>query len=236
MYTISKVLMCFSAILQIPPTHTTMMSTKTFTFLSRLNFPYYERRESHKTQTDSPGGEETYCVLSLHTDSLHHQAMSALRKRYYPPAVYRVSAHISLFRALPGSLLHSIQPDIVAAVACISPFEIRTVGPPIRMGSGGVSVPVTGLAPVEELVKDIQCKWRSVLSHQDRGAFRGHYTLMNKEKASKKVEQCLEDMRQEFPPQGIPGLAIGLSLWRYDNGWWRHKRDFAFSKVEKGNS
>lgn len=219
MYTISKVLKCFSAILQIPPTHTTMMSTKTFTFLSRLNFPYYERRESHKPQTDSSGGEETYYVLSLHTDSLHHHAMSALRKRYYPPAVYRVSAHISLFRALPGSLLHSIQTDIAAAVACIAPFEIRAVGPK-RMGRSGVSVSVTGLE----------------LSHQDRGAFRGHYTLMNKEKDLNKVEQCLENMRREFPPQGIPGLAIGLSLWRYDNGWWRHKRDFAFSKVENSNS
>ncbi|KAI1461505.1 hypothetical protein F4805DRAFT_465123 [Annulohypoxylon moriforme] len=175
----------------------------TSTAPSRSNSPHiYRRCENYKPQSSISEGEET------------------------------LSAHISLFHALPGSSLNSIRSDIAAAVACIKPFQIRAMGPPIRMGRGGVSVSVTGLRPVEELVKDLQAKWRDVLSPQDRRPFCGHYTLMNKEKDPGKVAQCLQDICHELPSEGYLGTAIGLSLWRYDNGWWLHKEDFAFSKVE----
>ncbi|KAI1373937.1 hypothetical protein F4677DRAFT_427665 [Hypoxylon crocopeplum] len=74
-----------------------------------------QRRENHKPRINVPEGEETYYVLTLQTDPAHHKAMCALRERYYPPALLRVSAHISLFRALPGSVLPSLRTDITTA-------------------------------------------------------------------------------------------------------------------------
>lgn len=192
------------------------------------------RQENHRPKTNVSEGEEIYYILSLQTDAAHHQTMCALRERYFPSALLRIAAHISLFRALPGYLLPSIKADIAAAAVHMNPFGIRSVGPPIRMGRGGVGVPVTGLEPVEGMVKDLQGKWHDVLSRQDRSAFRGHYTLMNKEDDPKKVAQCLEEARRELEPEGCPGTALGLSLWRYDNGWWRHEEDLAFSGVEGG--
>ncbi|KAI8957691.1 hypothetical protein F5Y11DRAFT_73720 [Daldinia sp. FL1419] len=186
------------------------------------------RRDNHMPKTNSPEEEEIYYVITLQTDTVHHQAMCALRERYYPPLLLRVGAHISLFRALPGFTLPSLRADIMSAVARISPFEIRAVGPPIRMGRGGVAVPVSGLEPVESLVKELQEKWHDVLSRQDLGAFRGHYTLMNKVDDPEAVTRCLGDLHREFEPQGCPGRALGLSLWRYDHGWWRHQMNFPF--------
>ncbi|OTA56025.1 hypothetical protein K449DRAFT_438276 [Hypoxylon sp. EC38] len=194
------------------------------------------RQEHHKPKTNVPEGEETYYIISLQTDVAHHRKMCTLRERYFPPALLRVAAHISLFRALPGSFLPSIKADVAAAVAHITPFGIRTVGPPIRMGRGGVEVSVTSLEPVEGLVRDLQGKWHDVLSRQDRGAFRGHYTLMNKENDLKKVARCLEEVHRELEPEGCPGTALGPSLWRYDNGWWHHEEDLAFSGVKDGRS
>ncbi|KAI1410273.1 hypothetical protein F5Y13DRAFT_192460 [Hypoxylon sp. FL1857] len=194
------------------------------------------RRENHRPKTNVLEGEETYYTLSLQTDATHHRTMCALRERYYPPALLRVAAHISLFRALPGSLLPSIKADIGAAAARITPFKIRAVGPPIQMGRGGVGVSVTDLEPVEGLVKGLQEKWHDVLSRQDRGAFRGHYTLLNKEDDPEKVLRCLEEVHRELKPEGCPGTALGLSLWRYDNGWWHHEQDLAFSGVEDRDS
>ncbi|KAI1142015.1 hypothetical protein F5Y05DRAFT_369444 [Hypoxylon sp. FL0543] len=205
--------------------------------LGQSNAPSTHRRlENHRPNTIVSEKEETYYILSLQTDPTHHRTMCALRERYYPPALLRVSAHISLFRALPGSILPSIRADIGAAVARMKPFGIRAVGPPIPMGRGGVGVSVTGLEPVEELVKDLQAKWHGVLSRQDRGAFRGHYTLMNKENDWEKVSRCLEEVRRELEPEGCPGMALGLRLWRYDNGWWRHEEDLSFSGVEDRDS
>ncbi|KAI4866123.1 hypothetical protein F4820DRAFT_457802 [Hypoxylon rubiginosum] len=194
--------------------------------------PYHRRRDNHKPRTDAPEGEEeTYYVLALQTDAAHHQAMCALRARYYPPALLRVAAHISVFRALPGSGLPSLRADITAAAGRTATFGIRAVGPPIRLGRRGVGVPVAGLEPVDGIMRELQGMWRDVLSRQDRGAFRGHYTLMNKVDDLEKVEKCLEEVRQELGPHGLPGMALGLSLWRYDRGWWRHEQDFAFLKA-----
>ncbi|KAK6957250.1 hypothetical protein Daesc_000032 [Daldinia eschscholtzii] len=186
------------------------------------------RRKNHRPKINAPEGEETYYVLTLQTDTELHQAMCALRKRYYPPALLRVGAHVSLFRALPGSTLPSLRSDIASAAAPINPFGIQAVGPPTRLGRGGVAVPVLGLEPVESLVQELQRKWCEVLSRQDRGVFRGHYTLMNKVEDSEVVTRCLEELRREFRLEGCPGRALGLSLWRYDRGWWHHETDFPF--------
>lgn len=187
------------------------------------------RRDNHKPRSNLSEAEETYYVLTLQTDTAHHQAMCVLRERYYPPSLLRVAAHISLFRALPKSALHSLRTDIATITSRTPTFSIRAVGPPIRMGRSGVGVSVVGLEPAARIVKELQQKWHDVLSRQDRGAFRGHYTLMNKVDDPEKVEKCFEEVRQELEPHGVPGTALGLSLWRYDKGWWRHEHDFAFS-------
>ncbi|KAI0109760.1 hypothetical protein F4814DRAFT_424527 [Daldinia grandis] len=197
---------------------------------------HHRRRENHRPKTNVPEGEETYYVLTLQTDAAHHQAVCSLRERYFPPSLLRVGAHISLFRALPGSALPSLRKDITSAAACITPFMIQAAGPPIPMGRGGVVVPVVGLEPAERLVRELQVKWHDVLSRQDRGAFRGHYTLMNKVDDPEVVARCLEELRRKFQLEGCPGKALGLSLWRYDHGWWRHDTDFPFLGTEARDS
>jgi len=39
-------------------------------------------------------------------------------------------------------------------------------------------------------------------------------------------QKTLEEVRQRFG--GSKGEVDGLTLWRYDRGYWRHVRDFAF--------
>ncbi|KAI1382628.1 uncharacterized protein F4822DRAFT_423067 [Hypoxylon trugodes] len=206
-----------------------VFSVKTSSTLQSDKETPRKRREGHKPRTTVPEDKETYHVLTIQTDPIHRRTMCALRERYYPPSLLRVSAHISLFRALPGSMLPVIKTDIAAAAAQTAPFDIRAVGPPVRLGRGGVGVSVSGLEPVEKLVKDFQNKWQDTLSRQDRAAFRGHYTLMNKVDDPEVVARCFEEVSREMEPNGCPGTALGLSLWRYDNGWWRHQEDFPFS-------
>ncbi|KAI0379341.1 hypothetical protein F5Y04DRAFT_283125 [Hypomontagnella monticulosa] len=189
------------------------------------------RRESHRPQSDVPEEDEIYYILTILTDAPHHQTMCALRERYYPPALLRIPAHISLFRALPGSKLPLLRIEVAAAVSRLKPFKICAVGPPIRIGRNGAGVSVTGLEPARELVRTFQEKWRDVLSRQDRRAFHGHYTIMNKVDDPGVLTRCMGELCRYFDPGGCPGMALGLTLWQYNGGWWKREADFAFSGV-----
>lgn len=60
------------------------------------------------------------------TDEAHHEAVTALPNRYFPPKLNKLSAHIALFRALPGSELAAIEAAIQDAVCQRYPFSIST--------------------------------------------------------------------------------------------------------------
>lgn len=200
-------------------------SVATNAFVSRIQ-PYStatcQRREDHKPRTSA--AEEEYYILTLATDPTHHETMSDLRKKYFPPKLLKVTAHISLFRALPGSRLPTIQEDIAHVASKTHPFPIHAQHP-FRMAHG-VGVGVTGLEPAERLFGKLQTKWWEFLSQQDRAGFRAHYTLMNKVDDEQVVLKCLEDLKRDF--RGSSGMVCGVALWRYDKGWWRHDEDFMF--------
>ncbi|KAI0161874.1 hypothetical protein GGR52DRAFT_586131 [Hypoxylon sp. FL1284] len=169
------------------------------------------RRETHRPKTHSPETNETYYVLTLQTDPAHHRAMCALRARHFPPALLRVAAHISLFHALPGSSLPEVRAHVAASASQTPRFAIRAAGPPLRLGRRGVGVRVDGLAPAAALVAGVQEAWGGMLSAQDRSAFRGHYTVTNKEDDPEKVERCFEDVRRALGTGGLSGTAVGQS-------------------------
>lgn len=91
----------------------------------------------------------------------------------------------------------------------------------------GVGVHVEGLEPAESIRRQLQGLWGGVLSEQDGiASWRGHYTVMNKMDDEVKIERCLEELRTTF--EGCGGAVSGLSLWRYDRGWWRSECQFLF--------
>ncbi|KAH9908444.1 hypothetical protein F4778DRAFT_717258 [Xylariomycetidae sp. FL2044] len=183
----------------------------------------HKRRNEHRPQIHT--SEEDHYVVTLLTDEEHHQAISNLRRKYFPPKLLKVSAHISLFRALPGSMLSTFKQDIDSVASRTPPFTIRA-DKPFRM-SRGIGLAVEGLETVEKIFQELQGKWHNVLSQQDRAKFLGHYTLMNKVNDQGVISRSLEELAVDFP--GSSGKALGLSLWRYDRGWWRHDQDFAFA-------
>ncbi|KAI8630619.1 hypothetical protein F5Y19DRAFT_474415 [Xylariaceae sp. FL1651] len=183
--------------------------------------PNHERPQDHNPPLPAP--EDAY-VLTLQTDPAHQARMSELRARYFPPHLLKVNAHITLFHALPGSLFSVVVSDLASLSSSIPPFHIRAAKP-FRMARG-VGVSVSGLETAERVFRELQTRWWDSLSQQDRRKFRGHYTLMNKADDEDTVGGCLRELRREIG--GCEGMAIGLSLWRYEGGWWQHERDFGF--------
>ncbi|KAL8760107.1 MAG: hypothetical protein Q9184_003428 [Pyrenodesmia sp. 2 TL-2023] len=183
----------------------------------------YIRRADHTPQTSQPENE-TY-ILALSTDEAHHKAVTALRNRYFPPKLNKLSAHIALFRALPGSELASIESAIQDVVRHDHPFPIST-GKPFLL-SHGVGLEVHA-APAQDIFRTLKAQWQGFLSKQDQ-SFRAHYTIQNKVDVKEEVQKTLEEVQRNF--EGSTGTVTGLSLYLYARGYWKLKQFYPFAEA-----
>ncbi|CAK4020974.1 Hypothetical predicted protein [Lecanosticta acicola] len=159
--------------------------------------------------------------------------MTALRRRYFPPRINKLAAHLTLFHALPGSRLESnILPAIREVASRTSKFDVYADNP-FRL-KRGVAVNVAaraGGSQGKRVHQKLQDAWRGegFLSEQDAGGCRLHYTLMNKVDDEVEVDDAFQDLTASF--RGDRGVAEGLALWRYDRGFWRWERKFEFTAI-----
>ena len=178
----------------------------------------YRRRPDHTPNTAQD--EVHKYILTLRTDPEHHARVTALRTQYFPPHLNKLSAHVALFRALPGSRLSTIESDILAATTPQQPFPIVT-GSPFLMAHGvGIHAHVP---PAKDIYRKLKEKWEGWLSRQDK-SFEPHYTVQNK--VEKNV--AMETLKEVERLGEIKGVVDGLTLWRYDRGYWKLERDFMF--------
>ena len=210
-------------------THASQKTLLTFHHLAIIHFlspnsripqtQPYTRQANHTPNTGSP--ETEIYVLALQTDSAHRQCLTDIRKRYFPPHVSQLDAHICLFRALPGSQLTTIQDDIHQLVQYYRPFTIRTTQ--IYATAHGVAVNVH--APLAgDIYERLRDRWAPFLSKQDQ-LFNAHYMIQNK--VDRKVaQQTLNEVLDSF--SGSEGVVLGVTLWRYMRGRWEDGRMFLF--------
>lgn len=182
---------------------------------------------SHVPQTASP--ESSVYVLTLLTDAKHHQTLTNTRKRYFPPRLNKLDAHITLFHALPGSKLEeNIKPVLREVAQKESPFPILAAKP-FRLNKGiAIGVPKSqGGDDARRVHAQLKQAWTGFLSQQDAGGFAAHYTIMNKVDDQKEVQHAFEEVEGQW--SGCKGTVQGLSLFRYDRGHWVHAEDFKFA-------
>lgn len=171
-------------------------------------------------------------VLTLLTDKSHHSRLTSPRKRYFPSHLNKLSAHLTLFHALPGSKLQStIIPDLQRLARRTSPFQIRATGP-FRMKRGivvGLARDEEGCEKAQEVHQVLQAEWKEGgwLSEQDaEEGWRGHYTVMNKVDEERTVAMAFIAVKQGW--EDDIGTVEGLELWKYGKGGWKWERRFDF--------
>lgn len=183
---------------------------------------------SHVPRTSAD--ENSVYVLTLLTDRAHHSRMTALRKKYFPKKLNKLAAHLTLFHALPGSKLQSnIIPKIEEVAAQTSPFPVRATEV-FRMRKGFAVSLSDGSSQGSEIHKALKGAWKKegFLSEQDAGGCRLHYTLMNKVDDEKAVDGAYQEFLDSW--QGDEGMVEGLTLWRYERGFWKFERKFEFGR------
>lgn len=162
-------------------------------------------------------------IVTLKLDADSFRLLDAMRKHHFPPERNFLSAHLTLFHALPGEEKSAICSSLNEL--CIETVPIRLEFPRIRMLGRGVAIEVAS-ADLQRLHTRLAQRFSGWLTAQDRQSFKPHVTVQNKVSP-----QQARDLFDSLQPawKMAPGAGEGLLLWQYLGGPWRPIAEFPFS-------
>jgi 2'-5' RNA ligase len=170
-------------------------------------------------------------ILTLTLDDASQAFFDDLRRQYFPAKINYLSAHLTLFHALPGEERAAIVADL-AAVAAAQPAPLPLQATGVKFMGRGVMYTLDN-PTLPALHKRLQRQWQPWLSPQDQQGLRPHITVQNKVDPTV-ARQLHEELAAGFQP--FEALGTGLALWAYRGGPWELLQRFAFGDSSKRNS
>ena len=155
-------------------------------------------------------------------DANSARTLEALRQRYFPAALNRVPAHLTLFHHLPGEDLRAVSERLAALCCKQAAMAFGIVG--TRFLGRGVAFEVA-CPPLVAVREALAADWRDRLTAQDRQGYRPHVTIQNKVTPAE-ARTTQERLLDVLP---IAGELQGLRLWHYRGGPWDEAGRFAFA-------
>ena len=145
------------------------------------------------------------------------------RRRYFPPSKNFLSAHVTLFHALPGEEQEEVTRMLDLVCRTQSPIGFETSG--LRLLGRGVAYDLH-MPEVVAVRARLAAAWRDWLTPQDRQGFRPHLTVQNKV-LPMAAKALLETLQAAYLPWR--GEVPGLALWRYEGGPWTNIAGLRFT-------
>ncbi|MBA3668500.1 MAG: 2'-5' RNA ligase family protein [Sphingomonas sp.] len=147
--------------------------------------------------------------------------LDRLRRAHFPPERNQLSAHLTMFHALPPSAEPELRHRLSQASKTPRP-SARIAG---LMNLGGAVAFRIVSDPLDSIRDELAAGLAGMLSAQDSGGWRPHVTIQNKvqEKQSKALMSALE---ATFSPR--PLVITSLGLHEYLGGPWRRLAVFPF--------
>jgi len=147
--------------------------------------------------------------------------LDRLRRGHFPPERNHLTAHLTMFHALPPSS----EQEVRGALARLGsePLPRASLHGLMDLG-GGVAYRVVS-ADLDGMREELADQFRGLLSAQDAGGWRPHVTIQNKV-PPKVARAWLEQLARDFSsrPLGISGLG----LHRYLGGPWEKIAIYSF--------
>ncbi len=147
----------------------------------------------------------------------------ALRAAHFPPERNFLTAHLTLFHALPGEEESTVAETLRSLVARTAPPALRF--PSLRFLGRGVAVEVESPALLA-VRAELAAAWQGWLGAQDRQKWRPHVTIQNKV-APETARALHARLAAEWVPFAAAGASLGL--WRYRGGPWEAAGAFPFT-------
>lgn len=161
-------------------------------------------------------------ILTLKLDLQSFDALNNLRQQYFPPARNFLSAHVTLFHALPGEQETLIKQTLQEV--CATNGILPVAFPKLRFLGKGVAVEVE-CPEIVQLRKKLATTWSDWLTAQDRQNIKPHVTIQNKV-APDEARQLFDRLAPAW--RMADGRGEGLQLWQYLNGPWKLVEEFSF--------
>ncbi|MBD1995419.1 2'-5' RNA ligase family protein [Leptolyngbya sp. FACHB-541] len=161
-------------------------------------------------------------ILTLKLDQKTFSYFDQLRQQHFPPERNFLSAHITLFHALPGEQKSSIQQTLQDFRSHIPPLTLTFTT--LRFLGKGVAVEVE-CPELIQLRQQLATHWHDWLSRQDQQGYRPHITIQNKvtpDQARLLYDQLVSEWK------AFQGTGEGLLLWYYKGGPWELANQFDF--------
>lgn len=139
--------------------------------------------------------------------------LNGLRQRHFPPERNLLAAHLTLFHALPPSVLPELSRRLRAISSGTAPAARASGllnlgrGVAIRIGSDGLNA----------IRRDLAEAFAGSLTPQDANGFRAHVTIQNKVNPAD-ARALLSELEATFVPRAI--VIRGLASFRYRGGPW----------------
>lgn len=162
-------------------------------------------------------------IVSLRLDAASFERLNQLRQIHFPRERNFLSAHVTLFHALPGEELQAIRSYLQWICGQTAPMQIAF--PCVRMLGRGVAIEVVS-GELQRLHARLQERFGPWLTPQDRQRFRPHVTIQNKV-----LPQQARELHDSLAPDWHmpPGQGDGLLLWEYKGGPWLGIGEFSFA-------
>jgi len=145
-----------------------------------------------------------------------------LRQAHYPSDRNRVSAHVTLFHALPPSCEDELRDELVRLTREISPVLARLEGV-LSLGQGtALRIVSPGML---QLRAGLAERFSGLLTAQDAAAPRLHVTVQNKVSAAE-AKTLQSELSRGARPRDF--RFAGMALHRYRNGPWDFVKRWSF--------
>lgn len=139
--------------------------------------------------------------------------LDAQRKAYFPPERNQLSAHLTMFHALPPSAEAEAHQALARQAAQAPP---RALAAGLMNLGRGVAYRIVS-DDLEAIRRELAATFHGLLSAQDAGGWRPHVTIQNKVEPTQ-AKALLRELETSFRPR--PLKISGLQLHRYLGGPW----------------
>ena len=148
---------------------------------------------------------------------------TGLRRAYFPPERNYLAAHLTLFHALPPSLLDEVKTRLADHARRAPPKA--WINGLMNLGRG-VALSIES-EELDRIRRELQHDFHGSLSAQDAGGWRPHVTIQNKVEPSI-AKATLGKLTREGVGDPRPLTIAALELHRYDGGPWEPVKRFPF--------
>jgi len=163
-------------------------------------------------------------ILSVWMEASAQRYFNELRKQYFPPERNFIDAHLTFFHALPNS--DAVLNDIIDAAGNQHRFSAQVSGV-VSLGNG-TALKVES-PELKSLHLQLQRKWLTLLTVQDKQGLWPHITIQNKV-APESAHSLQLQLSNDFQPFEFE--VIGLEVWKYMGGPWELLERVEFNKPD----